>query len=279
MKSSRHQALVAILVLALVLSWLILEGTQRPNPIREGLSHVLSPIQLVVKRASQPLMAVLGRLQRLVQLQAELDRLRQENALLKSQLVLMEEAAIENETLRGQLHFRSAVPEYRLLAAEVIGHDPNKLLRYLIIDRGSADGIRPGMPVLTAAGLVGRISEASASSSKVLLITDSSSSVSALVQRSRATGVVQGYAGQELRMLYIPQGETVEPGDMVLSSGLGGNFPKRLVIGQVENVANQDIAMFQEAKVVPAVNLRALETIMVLLNFTPTESAPGTGGE
>ena len=80
-------------------------------------------------------------------------------------------------------------------------------------------------------------------------------------------------------MLYIPQGETVEPGDMVLSSGLGGNFPKRLVIGQVENVANQDIAMFQEAKVVPAVNLRALETIMVLLNFTPTESAPGTGGE
>jgi rod shape-determining protein MreC len=272
-KSSRHQALVVILVLVLVLGWLFLEGAERPNPIREGLSHLLSPLQLVIKRASQPFAQAFSRVQRLGELQREFDRLVQENAILRSQVVLLEEASIENETLRGQLEFRSAVPEFQLLSAEVIGHDPNKLLHYLIIDRGSADGIKRGMPVLTAAGLVGRISEISGSSSKVLLVTDSSSSVSALVQRSRATGVVQGYVGQELRMRYIPQGETVEPGDMVLSSGLGGNFPKRLVIGQIERVSSQDVDMFQEAKVVPAVNLRGLETVMVLLNFVPSEPA------
>jgi rod shape-determining protein MreC len=127
------------------------------------------------------------------------------------------------------------------------------------------------MPVLTAQGLVGRISEVSAGSSKVMLITDSSSSVSALIQRSRATGMVQGYPGGELIMRYIPQGDQVQPGDIVITSGLGANFPKRLVIGQVVSVENADVQMFQEARLVPAVNLHDLEFVLVLLNFSPID--------
>jgi rod shape-determining protein MreC len=211
-------------------------------------------------------------------LQAENEALREQSAELRNQVILLQEAQIENETLRRQLSFKSSVPSFRLLSAEVIGHDPSNLLQYLIIDRGAQDGVQRGMAVLTAEGLGGRISEVSADSAKVMLITDPSSSVSALIQRSRATGSVQGYPNGELVMRYIPQGDTVAPGDIVLTSGLGGNLPRRLVIGQVASVKRQDVEMFQEARLIPAVNLRDLETVMVLLSFTPMElGQEGTG--
>jgi rod shape-determining protein MreC len=215
----------------------------------------------------------LGRINRLADLEEQNEALRHENLMLRHELTLLQEARIENETLRRQLNFKSAVPNYQLLSAEVIGHDPSNLLQSLIIDRGHKDGIEVGMPVLAAEGLVGRISETSANSSKVMVLTDPSSSVSSMIQRSRATGLVQGHIASELYMRYIPPGDTVDPGDMVLTSGLGGNFPKRLVIGQVSSVDRQDVQMFQEARIIPAVNLRNLEVVMVLLNFTPPDLA------
>jgi rod shape-determining protein MreC len=127
------------------------------------------------------------------------------------------------------------------------------------------------MPVLTDAGLVGRISQVNRNAAQVMLLTDPSSSVSALIQRSRATGMVQGRLGAELVMRYIPQTETVVVGDVVLTSGLGGTFPKRLVIGQITQVRHDDVEMFQEATIAPAVDLYDLESVMVLLNFDPIE--------
>jgi len=269
----RSRAAVVILVLSLILAWLVLDILGASNPIRDIFSRVVSPIQFVIGRAVRPLSHLVSTVRHLGGLQSENEVLRRENAELRSQIVLLQEARIENETLRRQLNFKSAVPSRHLLSAEVIGHDPTDLLQYLLIDRGTTDDIQPGMPVLTAEGLVGRISEVSANSAKVMLITDPSSSVSALIQRSRATGVVEGYPGHELMMRYIPQGDTVAPGDMVLTSGLGGNFPKRLVIGQVASVKQKDVEMFQEARLIPAVKLRDLETVMVLLSFAPTDTA------
>jgi len=269
---TRQWAVAVVLVLALILSWLLLDQLQGPNPIRDVASYVISPVQFVMQRLTRPLAQVVSTVRELANLRAENEALRRENAALRNKLILLHEAQIENEMLRRQLHFKSALPNMELLAAEVIGHDPSNLLQYLIIDRGSRDGLRRGMPVLADEGLVGRISEVSASSAKVMLITNPSSSVTALIQRSRATGIVQGQVGaKELIMRYIPQGDVVEPGDIVLTSGLGGNFPKRLVIGQVVSVERKDVAMFQEAQVAPAVNLRDLEVVMVLLNFVPVQ--------
>ncbi len=271
MNTSRGRAAAVIVVLILALAWLMLDQRDESNPVRDAFSRVVAPVQYVLKQGARPVAQFFGEVGRLSQLRAEDEALREANIALRSQIVALQEAQIENETLRRQLNFKSAAPNYELLSAEVIGHDPNNLLRYLIIDRGSADGISRSMPVLTAEGVVGRISEVSANSAQVMLITDPSSSISALIQRSRATGIVQGYPGDELVMRYIPQGDTVLPGDMVLTSGLGGNFPKRLVIGQVASVEKQDVAMFQEARLIPAVNLRDLEMVMVLLNFQPGE--------
>ncbi len=267
----RSRALVAILILSVILAWLVFDQLSATNPIRDAFSRVLSPVQFVLKRVVSPVDKVVSGVVHAVRLEAENQALRDENAELRNLVMLLQEARLENEKLRRELEFKSAVPNYHLLAAEVIGHDPNNLLQYLIIDRGAADGLEPGMPVLTADGLVGRISRVNHSSAAVMLISDPSSSVSALIQQSRATGLVQGYPGQELVMRYIAQGEEVNVGDVVLTSGLGGGFPKRLVIGQVASVKRSDVEMFQEARVIPAVRLRDLEMVQVLLNFPPDE--------
>ena len=271
MNGLRGRTVAVILILAVILAWLVLDQTGNPNPIRDAVSHVVSPVQFALQRLVSPLSRLVKGVGHLVNLQSENEALRKEIVELRNQVVLLREAQIENETLRRQLNFKSAVPNYRLLSAEVIGHDPSNLLQYLLIDRGARDGIETGMPVLAAEGLAGRISETSADCAKVMLITDPSSSVSALIQRTRATGMVQGYPGHELIMRYIPQGDAVALGDIVLTSGMGGNFPKRLMLGQVAGVVQKDVEMFQEARLVPAVSLRDLETVMVLLSFSAGE--------
>lgn len=273
MNASRRRLLLIVLVLGIILTWSVTERFSPSNPLRDALTRLVTPVQLVLHRAGRPVFNLAERVARLKRLEAENESLRAENAALKNQLVLLEEARIENETLRRQLAFKSAVPNYQLLSAEVVGQDSSDFLRFIIVDRGTADGVRRGMPVLTAEGLVGRVQEVSVNSAKVLLITDPSSSVAALIQRTRATGVVQGQLGEYMVMRYLAPDSPVMPGDVVLTSGLGGNFPKRLVIGKVVRVERREVEMFQEALVEPAVNLRDLEMVMILLNFSPAELA------
>jgi len=277
----RSRALIVVLALTLILAWLVLDQAGQPNPIRDTFSQLVAPIQFVVTRVTGPIGQAIDGVVHLGSLQSQNDALRSENVELRNQILSLQEAQQENEALRRQLNYKSSVPSFQLLSAEVIGLDPSNLLQYLIIDRGADDGVQQGMPVLAAEGLVGRIGEVSKISAQVMLITDVSSSISALIQRSRATGLVQGYPGGQLRMRYIPQGDTVEMGDIVFTSGLGGNLPKRLVIGQVARVYKSDVEMFQEADIVPAVNLRDLESVMVLLNFSRIDTEPelSTGTE
>ncbi len=273
MSRSRHWSVALILVLGLILAWLILDRTRPTNPLRDALNRFLAPLQYATVQAIKPTRGLSLGLAGRAALGRETQELKRKVAELRSQVVQLQEAQIENERLRKQLDFKSSVPSYQLLSAEVIGQDPNGLLQYLIIDRGSEDGVAIAMPVLADAGLVGRISEVSANSAKVMLISDPSSSVSAIVQRSRATGVVRGNVSGGLTMYYVPPGEGIEPGDIVLTSGLGGNFPRRLVIGQVSSVSRSDVEMFQQAEVVSPLKLRDLEEVMVLLNLAEYELA------
>jgi rod shape-determining protein MreC len=122
--------------------------------------------------------------------------------------------------------------------------------------------------------LVGRIHKVGPDSSTVLLITDPSSGVQALTQRNRVVGVVTGRAGDEPVMEYIPQGAEISVGDLVITSGLGGNFPKNLVIGQVVEVRQRDYEMFQQATLRPTVNFDRLEFVLVITNFKPLPGLP-----
>ena len=117
------------------------------------------------------------------------------------------------------------------------------------------------MPVVDEQGLVGRINSVTATTSKVLLITDSSSTVNAILQASRLTGIINGAPGSHPVMGFIPQGTEVGVGEVVLTSGMGGSFPKGIPIGQVVDVRQRDVNVFQEAVVRPTVNFGRLEFV------------------
>jgi len=240
----------------------------------------LQPVEDIALRFVAPLQGGLAsltdRLSDLIQTAKDLGELRRRNEELEKladslmiENVRLKEFESENETLRRLLKFTQANPHYEYKTAAVIGRDPSNFLRYLIIDLGARHGIKRGMPVVTERGLVGRIVEVGSNWAKVMLIIDPSSSVGAIIQSSRATGVVEGQVGGGLRMKYIPQGETVNVGDIVRTSGLGGNFPKKLIIGQVTAVHRRDIHMFQEAQVRPTVDFNKLEIVLIITNFEP----------
>jgi rod shape-determining protein MreC len=129
------------------------------------------------------------------------------------------------------------------------------------------------MTVMTPRGLVGKIVQLGHNAVKVLLLIDSGSSVNAMIQRSRAGGVVYGQRGPTgttpLVMRFIPQGEEIKPGDRVITSGLGGIFPPGIAIGQVAQVRQKDTDMFQEATIEPFVDFARLETVLVVTNHQP----------
>jgi len=256
---------------------LVLPGG-RLGLVEQGALQVFSPVQYALTKAAESLDSLRAVIMGVRRMQQENALLREQVDALRTQVEMLREAEIENRVLREQLGFAQAHPSYQVLSAEVIGRDPSNLIRSLIVDRGSDDGVARGMPVITARGLVGRIVEVHKSSSTVLLVTDPSSSVSALVQRTRATGLVQGRMGRNPIMRFIPQGETVKVGDVILTSGLGGNFPKRLVIGYVASVEGKDIDLFQQAEISPAVEYSGLETVMLLLSYSPVEAVDSEKG-
>ncbi|MFW6068921.1 MAG: rod shape-determining protein MreC [Chloroflexota bacterium] len=167
----------------------------------------------------------------------------------------------------------SQAPEFERVTAAVIGRDTSPVFRSIIIDRGTEDGVLPGMPVESARGVVGQVYRASPRAAQVLLITDNISSIGARLSASRATGIVFGSGDSgPLTMDWIDQEAQLEVGDVVLTSGLGGNFPPDLVIGRVVDAERNEADLFQHATVQPAVDFQDLELVFVLTNFEPVDT-------
>jgi rod shape-determining protein MreC len=186
-----------------------------------------------------------------------------ENRQLRAELAAAEELRRENERLRRLLGFVEEAPQ-RPLAARVIAEDASSWFRTIIIDRGSEEGVVEGLPVVNAAGLIGRVVRSTAHSARVLLITDASSAVAVLVQDQRIRGVCRGQGGALALDFALVQDE-IQVGDGVVTSGLGGVFPKGLVVGYVRSVHREQFGLFQTVEVEPAVDFAHLEEVLVLL--------------
>lgn len=274
MKRLPTRSTVLIILVLLSLAAIALDQNADLQPIEDLALRFVVPVQEKMTSLANSISDLTQTTQDIRELHRRNEELQGLADSLMIENVRLKEIESENETLRRLLGFTQANPTHSYKAAEVkgrvIGRDPSNFLSYLTIDSGSQQGIAKGMPVVTERGLVGRITDAGSNWAKVMLIIDPSSSVNALIQTSRATGVVEGQVGGSLVMKYIPQEETVNVNDIVLTSGLGGNFPQKLIIGQVTAVHQRDIEMFQQADIRPTVDFNNLEIVLVITNFSPT---------
>lgn len=197
-----------------------------------------------------------------------------EIARLQAQVIELQNKVAQTDTLAALVDFSRSNPTNTYKAAAVIGRDPSPFLRYVIINRGSNDGIRRGMPVVTNQGLIGRVDAVIGGAARVQLITDPSSLVSVFLQNSEADAIMTGSVSGELTLDMLSQDVQVQTGDVVLTSGLGGEYPPDLLIGQINNVRKRESDLFQEATVQPVVDFSRLEIVLVIVNFRPIDISP-----
>lgn len=193
---------------------------------------------------------------------------------LETQIVQLQQQLREAQVLYALLDFARTRPQNEYVAAAVIGRDPVPYLRYIQIDKGSDDNLRRGMPAVTEQGLVGRIDATTAGAARVQLITDSVSAVNVRLPASQTDAILTGSVTGELSLEMIPQDVTIKPGDLVLTSGLGGSYPQDIVVGQILSVRKRETDLFQTASVQPAANLSGLRAILVITNFRPVDVTP-----
>lgn len=208
------------------------------------------------------------------QLRQRVAELEAENSNLQGQVLDLQDQLEELPVLSALVDFEQANPENKYLSAAVIAYDPSPFMRYVIINRGSDDQLRRGMPVVTSQGLVGRITAVTAVAARVQLITDPGSNINVQLRPSQAEAVLSGTLTGEVTLDQIPQNANVQPGDLVLTSGLGGNFPPGVIIGQVTGVRSHDYDLFQSASVQSVVDFSKLEIVLVIVNFNTVDIAP-----
>ena len=212
------------------------------------------------------------------ELRQQNELLRTENALLRSQLIELQEQQKDFTTLEALLKVARTRIGNNYLAAMVIGRDPSPFMLYVYINQGSNSGLRRGMPVLTDQGLAGRVVAMSADAAEIQLITDSNSAVNVRLPESGADAMLVGSVTGDVTLEMIPQEVEVKPGELILTSGLGGTYPPNLLVGQVVSVRKLDTALFQSAAVQPVVDFTDLRWVLVITDFTPIDLSPLQGG-
>ncbi|OHE17436.1 MAG: rod shape-determining protein MreC [Syntrophobacterales bacterium GWC2_56_13] len=231
--------------------------------LRKMVLEAAAPVEDTINISLQNLHDVWKRYLFLVGLDDENRRLRKRNAGLTEQLNRYREGSLEAMRLRKLLELRESFPQ-RAVAARVIDRNRSSLFKTLLINKGTADGLRVGLAVLSDQGVVGRIIETSWHASRVLLLIDGNSNIDGLIQRSRAQGILQGAGSAGCSLKYISRAEEVLAGDVVISSGLSGVLPKGLLLGVVTGASRKEGGLFQKIDVAPAVDFEKLEEVLAL---------------
>lgn len=273
-QSWRSNRLLFLIVCLLLCSGLMILSTIGIlQPLEDILSVPLFTLTSTFNRLSLGLDNLLNQSQDVVVLQARVAELEEQLARIQGEVIQLREVASDYERLAALLDYTTRFTEREFVTADVIGVDQQSAIRSLIINRGTRDGIAVGMPVETELGLVGRIFEVSASSARIQLITDQNSAVSGRLQTSRAEGSVRGRGllTGNLRMEFIPVDAEVTVGDLVVTSGLGGNFPPDIVIGQVTSRRKFEFELWQEAEVSSLIDFATLEFVLVVTSFRPAD--------
>ena len=259
---------VGIMVTALVSLVVLALPTRLSLQIRSGLSNMFLPLFGLTSATRSAGEEVLLKLTPRSRLENELARLQKENGALKVQLTAAEETARENTRLRQQVDWKAATP-WNLRLGRVLLRDPANWWRAVQIDLGSRDGVTINAPVLTPRGLVGRVSSVGFDHAQVVLLGDPSCRVSGLIgNEGRDTGIVSASSaldGSLVEMTYLPRHARIEAGAPVRTSGLGGVFPKGILLGHVVDTRPVEYGLHLAARVRLSVNLSALEEVWVIV--------------
>lgn len=269
----RRRAVLGLLVVSCLILLTATFGSAAGGGIQRGFNEVISPIQEGASRALKPVRDLVGWFGDTLDAKGDVESLRAERDALRQELVASEGAQRENAELRKQLEMNQqlGLDDYGPVGARVINYDPSVWYSRIGIDKGSADGIRTGMPVVASGGLVGTIDAVTRGSAQVTLVTDQTSGVPARTNRRNVQGVVESSGAgnpNDLLLNYTPPRSTVRVKDRIVTSGTNSRrfeslYPPNLPVGQVTRIEDPG-SDSQEIHLRPFVNLRALEFVQVL---------------
>ncbi len=242
------------------------------DPLENAALSVAAPVESGLRSATRPVADFINNLTDINRLSNENASLREENERLTAENARLTEAEQELRDLQGFLELRGIREGDVFVQASVFATDPSNTLQFIAINRGSRDGIAEHMLVLSSQGsVVGTISRVLDNAAWVTLATDQTSAIGAFIQESRAQGVVAGSADGTLNMEFVEDTADVKEGDLVLTSGIGGDHPSGELIGRVVEVERAAQQLFQEVRVQPLADFTRLETVLVLSSFVPQD--------
>jgi rod shape-determining protein MreC len=239
---------------------------------------LLAPVEAEINSFAQGSTGFVRNYFDLVNVRRENERLKAELALVKTDQSRLAELETENRHLGDLLDLKDVLGG-NSIAANVIGSDANGFTRTLIIGQGSASGVHPGMAVLAFQGVVGRIITVSPHAARVLIIDDHNSALDAFDQRTRTRGIVAGVVDDGITMKYVERSQDVHPGDVIVTSGLDGIFPRGLLVGSIKSVTGEGPGMFLNVSIAPAVDFRGLEQVLVLTEMPEQPDSTQVGSK
>lgn len=266
-------AAALVILLVLILSFFYFSDLNLPfvNWLSDIIYNTLTPILNVIHHLIENIKNFFTTLFSIDEVNQEIKKLKQQNNVLERQILFLENINRENKRLRELLVFKEKV-DYQMIGAEVIANSPSIWEKTITINRGSQDGLKERMPVITYQGyLVGRVENLGSSSAQVRLITDQGFVVGGIIARteSREIGLLRGSGrdDQPNIMDNIAWDADIKPGDVILTSGLSNNFPAGLKIGEVAKVETDNYGLSQKAEISLFINNLTLEEVMIIKNF------------
>jgi len=255
--------IAALLVVALSMIFYNLKYGTDKSFLRKIVLEAIAPVQKALSFSIASVKDDWSRYIFLVGIVDENKKLKKEIEELKAVLISYQESYQEAKRLRKLLSLSDDY-KYQFISARVIGREQAALSRVILINKGSSDGLKTGMPVVAPPGLIGRLVDVSWHVSRVLLFIDENSNIDAIVQRNRTQGIISGAGSRGLIFKYISKTQDVKEGDVIVSAGMGGVFPKGMLIGQVIHVDKQDASLFLKINVAPFADFSKLEEILIL---------------
>ena len=266
MRGGQRSVAVLVVLLTAAVALSVLHNSGASLPVEGLVMRVVAPIRGALSGLASGISNTASDLGRLSELQAENEALRAQAGRLEASVARMQTAERENVRLREALDYVQRQSEFVIVTARAVGRDSLDVLDTLVIDRGAADGVRVGMPVLANGNLTGRVTGVTDHSADVLPIHSPTSSVNVVVQREDQStdGILDGAGAGVLVMRRIDSTTSIAVGDLVVTSGLGGGFPSGIAVGRIAAITETAASLFRQARVEPLVDMVRLDIVQVV---------------